>query len=226
MAKKGVTTMAASPVKRCGRLHALALSRQAAIGLPRPLCLDGFLSNGECSSILRELEFTLWRPSLTYQKQEDGEYRDVLNVPFRVSETAYQEWFSDELNAQLAQIEKRLQTLIDFDSSYLEPWQATSYALNGHFNYHLDAGYWENHFAGDRILTFLIYLTTPKKGGSTHFRALDIDIRAKAGRLVVWNNLFPDGGCDHRMTHSGAPLLEGEKTTLVTWMRQKPCRTL
>jgi hypothetical protein len=57
----------------------------------------------------------------------------------------------------------------------------------------LDAGYWDDHYAGDRILTFLLYLRTSLKGGGTYFRALDTYVDARAGRLLVWENLFPNG---------------------------------
>jgi len=213
----------ATQVRAGGATRALA-GRLAMIESPYPIYFEGFLSVEECSNIRKELEFTLWRPSLIRQKQQDGAYQDVLSIPFRLSETALQKWYGDRLNGKLKQIEDRLLELIDFDLACLESWQATNYPRKGYLNYHLDSGYWEDHPAGDRVLTFLIYLTTPQKGGGTHFRALDITIEAKAGRLMVWNNLFPAGGADHRMFHSGEPLVKGEKITLGTWARQRPCR--
>lgn len=187
------------------------------------LLIDDFLSGEECNLILEELDFALWRPSLTYMLQDDGTRRDVLS-PYRVSETAQQKWFSDELQMAVTGIEARFKTLFDLDVTNLEYWQATNYPDNGSFYYHLDAGYWETHYAADRILTLLLYLTTPQKGGGTHFRALDIQVEAKAGRLLVWNNLFPNGYCNHRMIHSSVPLRKGKKTTLITWLRQKKFR--
>jgi prolyl 4-hydroxylase len=188
----------------------------------RPFVVDRFLEEQECSEIRKELVFSLWRPSMVREKQEDGAYRDVLSRPVRVSDTAVQQWFSDDVKGALKKIEKRLQQFIPFDPVCLEPWQATNYGSDGFLSYHLDSGYWEDHPAGDRVITFLIYLTTPLKGGGTHFRALDLHIDAVAGRLVIWKNLFPDGRPDHRMLHSGFPLVKGEKIILVTWVRQKP----
>ena len=187
--------------------------------------LDGFLSGAECEEILEELSVAFWEPSLTYHKQPDGSYLNHL-TPFRVSRTAHQEWFSDELNGILSRIEKRFRKLFSVRPSHLEPWQATDYHRNGKFDYHLDAGYWGNHYAGERILTFLLYLNTPARGGRTHFRALDTYIDAEAGRLLVWDNLFPNGDCNYKMIHSGTPLLKGQKTTLVTWQRQRQYRNL
>lgn len=182
--------------------------------------VDGFLTEAECSTALEELEVAAWQPSLVYTKHDDGIYRDVSS-PLRVSETAQQRWFPPKLEALILRVERRLEKVFGIDRAHLETWQATTYPRRGQFYYHLDAGYWEGHHAGDRILTFLVYLTTPERGGGTHFRALDRHVEARAGRLLVWNNLFPEGSCDHRMIHSSAPLLKGKKTTLITWQRQR-----
>jgi prolyl 4-hydroxylase len=185
---------------------------------------DDFVSDKDCALLCSELRSAYWRPSLTYQKQPDGQYINIL-TEFRVSETAHEEWFSTELKDMLRKIELRIQKYYGVASSFLEQWQATDYCPNGKFDYHLDAGYWANHFAGERLHTFLLYLNTPQKGGGTDFRALDVYVPAHTGRLLVWNNLFPDGECDGRMIHSATPLLKGKKTTLVTWERQKMYRT-
>ena len=185
--------------------------------------IDDFLSETKCRDILEELKYVAWQPSLTYRRQADGSRRNQL-TEHRVSETAHQEWFGGKLNTMLRQIEMRLQRLFAVESANLEYWQATNYPHHGKFDYHLDAGYWSTHYAGERILTFLLYLNTPLKGGGTHFRALDVNVESKAGRLLVWENLFANGNCNHRMIHSATPLLSGRKTTLVTWQRQKKFR--
>jgi prolyl 4-hydroxylase len=185
--------------------------------------IDNFLTQEKCDQILKELEFVPWHSSLTYQREADGNRRNHLTND-RVSESAHHEWFTGRLNVMIRQIENRLKTLFGAEREDLEYWQATNYSHNGKFDYHLDAGYWNNHYAGDRILSFLLYLNTPVRGGQTHFRALDVEVEAKAGRLLVWENLFPNGYCNHRMIHSARPLLKGKRTTLVTWQRQKKFR--
>jgi prolyl 4-hydroxylase len=185
--------------------------------------IDNFLTPEKCDEILKELEFVPWHSSLTYQREADGNRRNRLTND-RVSESAHHEWFTGRLNVMIRQIENRLKTLFGADREDLEYWQATNYFHNGKFDYHLDAGYWNTHYAGDRILSFLLYLNTPVRGGQTHFRALDVEVEAKAGRLLVWENLFPNGDSNHRMIHSARPLLKGKRTTLVTWQRQKKFR--
>jgi prolyl 4-hydroxylase len=187
------------------------------------LVVDGFVSASECNTILSELDFALWRPSLTYTKQQSGAYVNQLS-PFRVSETAHQRWFSHDLNVMLVTIERRLGELVALDRLHLESWQATRYGPGGKFEYHLDSGYWDTHWAGDRTLSFVLYLDTPEGGGGTDFRALDIHVEATAGRLLMWRNLLPTGHADHRMIHSSTPVRAGAKKTLVNWLRQRPFR--
>jgi prolyl 4-hydroxylase len=121
-------------------------------------------------------------------------------------------------------VEDQLARSFELDVADLEWWQATRYPVGGMLGYHLDSGYWDDHYAGDRVATFLLYLTTPLEGGGTHFRALDVLVEAQAGRLLAWNNLFPDGRPNHSMIHAGTPVMAGDKVTLVTWQRQRPFR--
>ena len=218
-----------SPMAEVASIEGMrGIERRPADILKKPLAseiflIDNFLSSEECAHILDELRFTLWQPSLTYMLQEDGSRRNVLNS-YRVSKTADQKWFSEDLEMLVTGIERRFESLFGLDAANLEHWQATDYPTSGSFYYHLDSGYWETHYSGERILTLLLYLTTPEVGGETHFRALDIQVAAQAGSLLVWNNLFPNGNCNYRMIHSSVPLIEGKKTTLITWLRQKKFR--
>lgn len=186
--------------------------------------MDGFLSPQQCSALKEELEFAVWRPSLTYERQTNGTYHDVVKSDFRTSETANQQWYTEEMNQTLMGIETRIAEYVPLETVCLEPWQATRYAPNDVLDYHHDSGYWDGHYSGDRVWSFVLYLDTPKRGGGTHFRALDIHVDAMAGRLLYWLNLFPHGGCDHRKIHSGTPVRRGHKTILVTWLRQLPYR--
>jgi prolyl 4-hydroxylase len=188
-----------------------------------PQVIDGFVSPRTCRELLSELEHTYWRVSRTYERQSDATFKTAVGDN-RVSETAHQQVFSDALVESLKDVEARLVDSLGVDVAHLEWWQATRYPIGGRFDYHLDAGYWNGHYAGDRVRTFLLYLTTPTAGGGTHFRALDVLVEARVARLVVWDDLFPDGSPNHAMIHAGEPLLEGEKITLVTWQRQKPFR--
>ncbi len=66
--------------------------------------IDDFITAQECRWMLFELQFALWRPSLTYMQHADGVRRDVLS-PLRVSETAQERFFTDDMQKKVCAIE-------------------------------------------------------------------------------------------------------------------------
>jgi 2OG-Fe(II) oxygenase superfamily len=185
--------------------------------------VDEFITPSECTRMLRELEFTHWSasPIVKYIGDENSPaYFDTM----RESETSGQIWFSDELNEILASIEERLAAVLGSSPTHFEEWQATRYRKNDHFDYHVDGGNWEHTAAGERKRSIIMYLDTPTRGGATRFRALNKSIRARAGRVLIWNNLLPTGKCNFAMIHAGLPVKEGKKTILVSWERERRLR--
>jgi hypothetical protein len=184
--------------------------------------VDQFLSDDELGLLTQELRYAYWQPSPTYQAMPDGSMQNVVN-DFRTSESAYYHWFTSKFANCLADLDRKIGAAFGFRPEYLEPWQATRYAPGGSIRFHLDAGYWRDHPARERITTFLLHLVAPDAGGATAFRALDVQVPAAPGRLVFWLNLHDDTGlADHRMRHSGMPVQKGTKVTLATWQRQRP----
>ncbi len=188
--------------------------------------IDHFLTDRECRSILFELDHTYWTPSKVINGE--GHHDNLVSTvsDARVSQTAYQEWFSDTLLKKLCRIEDRLEKEYQTAVQNLEPWQATNYTRGGKFDFHLDCGSWKGSASGERKRTILLYLNTPEKGGETCFRALNISIPAVAGRLLIWDNLLPAGNCNHAMIHSGSPVIKGQKSVLVTWEREFKHKTI
>lgn len=185
--------------------------------------IEEFVTPSECKLILKELEFTHWGDSAVVKYIGD-ENSPAYYSGMRKSETSGQIWFSDELNEILARIEERLALLLGCSRRHLEEWQATRYRKNDHFDYHVDGGNWEHTAAGERKRSIIMYLDTPRRGGETSFRALNRTIAARAGRLLVWNNLLPTGKCNFAMIHAGLPVKNGTKTILVSWERERQLR--
>lgn len=192
--------------------------------LPRQvLVFDAFLSLDLCDRILEDLDSSYWHSSGIVQLRS-GRIHTEVREHFRASLTAEQNWFGPKLLRVIARLEKRLSALFQCDPDRLESWQATRYGKGGRFNYHVDGGHLKRRQGGDRKRTYLLYLDAPRQGGETHFRALNITVAPRPGRLVVWDNLLPSGQCDHAMIHGGLEVQKGTKTTLVTWERERPIR--
>jgi hypothetical protein len=184
--------------------------------------LDGFLGAAQCERILAELEFAFWDRSTLYVEGTAGQYQFVQSAQ-RDSSTTSERWFSAPLRRIIAMIDQRVSKLLPQVLSNREEWQATKYSKGGHFNYHHDSGYFGGEPAGERTHTVLLYLDTPNRGGATSFPLLDLEVKSVTGRLLVWSNLQANGETDPEMLHAGKPLLEGCKTTLITWIRQREC---
>ena len=181
--------------------------------------IDAFLARGTCDRILEELDVAFWKPSTVVRRRYDG--LSTESSDSRRSDTAHEKWFSPQLKRDLRVIERRLVRLLGCDKARYEAWQATRYRRGDRFDYHYDAGYWSAEPSGDRERTVLIYLTTPCRGGGTQFRELNVDVEARAGRLLTWTNILPSGKSNLRSLHAGAPVASGTKTVIVNWIRQR-----
>jgi len=73
--------------------------------------------------------------------------------------------------------------------------------------------------AGDRLATFMFYLSNIELGGGTAFPALGVVARPIPGSALFWFNLNPDGSIEARTVHGGCPVLYGNKWVANKWVR-------
>ena len=77
-------------------------------------------------------------------------------------------------------------------------------------------------YGGERILTFMIYLTTVQSGGNTVFPQPGISIKPIAGAALLWFNVGPQHQYDSRTVHLGCPVSYGNKWIVTKWHRWIP----
>jgi prolyl 4-hydroxylase len=132
-----------------------------------------------------------------------------------------------------------LDTRFSYKSTASDPWSISDYGIGGQFEPHVD--YYEDAEdldknlpdymvgSGDRIITSVFYLSTPKAGGGTVFPWVNVTVNAVEGNAAVWYNYHPSGEPDWDTRHAGCPVLLGEKWVAIKWVRQtaqwatKPC---
>lgn len=56
-----------------------------------------------------------------------------------------------------------------------------------------------------------------EEGGETRFPELDISVKPKAGRALIWNSMDSEGNCDPTTVHSADPVVIGRKVILQRW---------
>lgn len=179
---------------------------------------DHFLTPRECAAFVEGLEFALWRRSSVVSRSPAGDLKSFQS-PRRTSQSTTQYWFPDDLQPRLAHLESAVCAAIGVDAARLEYWQALRYGYRTGFRRHHDAGLFAAEPGGERATTVLLYLHSPDEGGSTWFPNLHLSVAARAGRLLAWKNLAPDGSPDPVMDHVARQVRKGRKIALTTWAR-------
>ena len=181
--------------------------------------IDNFLSPSECNRILFSIDHNLWYHS--EELNNDGCTVASKISHCRRSHSQYESTFNNALSNSVVNIEDRLSSNFSFVTPRnFESWQITQYGYGDEFEAHLDCLPKHSLLKGKRDKTLLLYLHSPKKGGETYFRALNIWLSPKQGRLVIWDNLLPNGNCNYAMIHAGQPVKQGIKVILQTWQHQ------
>lgn len=109
--------------------------------------------------------------------------------------------------------------------SCAEPMQVVNYGLGGHYSFHVDPIVFDTpdteHVvvgSGDRMATFLLYLSDVEKGGATIFPNLNMAIRPIKNAALFWYSYTPSGEIDQRTLHAACPVLVGEKWVSNKWI--------
>jgi len=178
--------------------------------------LRKFLCASDCSALC-ELIDTNRRPSTIADDQ--GIAR------FRTSETCD----LDPRDPLVASVQQRLSHLTGIALTQAEPLQGQRYAAGQEFKPHTDtfnpdgADYYLHCAeAGQRSWTAMIYLNEPDDGGATRFKAIGKTIQPETGKLILWNNLLPNGSPNDATLHQGMRVRRGTKYVLTQWFRQHP----
>ena len=184
--------------------------------------LDHVLPSATCRRIVESALQGIWAPSTVAgraAKQAYGQRPRGGRNSLTLCDGDFPPWMVRCLN----DLSGTLRSMLGVRPQNLEPWQVTRYTNGQWFDFHLDCGCWRDDASGERKRSVLLYLETPKRGGTTVFRGLNLTVRPVVGRLVVWNNLLPNGNCNHAMVHASLPVTEGNKTILTTWEREWRC---
>lgn len=187
---------------------------------PRLMVFDDFLSEAECDTLVMHSK----------AKMEDSTVIDPVTGKFvkHPERTSRGTHFEHQSSDVVIAIENRIMEVFGFTYKQQEAIQILQYALGGEYKAHFDFFSPSDASSqaliaegGQRLATLIMYLNTPKEGGSTDLPHLGLSIRAKKGSALYFENVTQHGEVDERTLHAGMPVIAGEKWIATKWLRER-----
>merc|ERR1719464_582140 len=217
------------------KLHPL----QVEVHHPEPhliLSYHNVLSSNEADKLVATAQPRMVQASIGHGK-EVSEMRVSRNCWIKDFESGHVDKLSPRFNwITKYQTSRPLDIHGEGKEEEYEHLQVANYGIGGHYQSHQDPMfvYKEPDFivysvqekkippypTGDRLATFMMYLSEVAKGGSTAFPRLGVAIRPQKGSAVFWHNLKRSGRSDMFMLHGGCPVVLGSKWVANKWIRE------
>ncbi|GAB1610055.1 prolyl 4-hydroxylase subunit alpha-1-like isoform X1 [Argonauta hians] len=174
----------------------------------------------------REMEFVkqFATPRLNRATVQNSVTGKLETATYRISKSA---WLKDSDHAVLEKINRRIQTVTGLDMSTAEELQVANYGIGGHYEPHFDYARKEevNAFkrlgTGNRIATFLIYMSDVPSGGATVFPYIGLKLFPEKGAAAFWYNLHRNGEGIFNTRHAACPVLVGSKWVMNKWIHER-----
>uniref|UniRef100_A0AAY4CIC4 procollagen-proline 4-dioxygenase n=1 Tax=Denticeps clupeoides TaxID=299321 RepID=A0AAY4CIC4_9TELE len=136
-------------------------------------------------------------------------------------------WLTAYEHPTIEKINRRIQDITGLDMDTAEELQVANYGVGGQYEPHFDFGRKDEPDAfkelgtGNRIATWLFYMSDVSAGGGTVFTDVGAAVLPKKGSAVFWYNLFPSGEGDYSTRHAACPVLVGNKWVSNKWIHER-----
>ncbi|XP_076833244.1 prolyl 4-hydroxylase subunit alpha-3 isoform X2 [Brachyhypopomus gauderio] len=161
-------------------------------------------------------------PGLRRSVVASGE--NQTSADYRISQSA---WLKDSAHPTVAKVNRRITLLtgLNVQSPYGEHLQVVNYGIGGHYEPHFDHATSKSSplyrlNSGNRMATFMIYLSSVEAGGSTAFIYANLSIPAVENSALFWWNLHRNGQGNGDTLHAGCPVLMGDKWVANKWVHE------
>lgn len=193
--------------------------RRAVLESPRVRVFENFATTEECDWLIERGRAQL-KPAEVYV----GSGTELTHDPGRSnSESSYDLETSDVV---LSVVLDRIARASSVPIENFEIGKLLHYKPGETFGRHSDflqAGMQDEIAAhGQRVATFLVYLSDDYEGGETEFTEVGYKFKARKGDALMFINVDANGEPDPMSMHAGLPTTRGEKWVLSQWLRAKP----
>ncbi|XP_017489729.1 PREDICTED: prolyl 4-hydroxylase subunit alpha-1-like, partial [Rhagoletis zephyria] len=186
---------------------------------PQIVIFHDFMSDAEAEVIK-----ALAAPKLKRATVQNYFTGNLETAKYRISKSA---WLTDRDHHVVARISRRVQAITDLDLSTAEELQVVNYGIAGQYEPHYDFARREEKNAfkslgtGNRIATWLNYMSDVEAGGATVFTQLGVTVWPKKNSAAFWYNLHKSGDGDLLTRHAACPVLLGSKWVSNKWIHER-----
>uniref|UniRef100_A0A4W5MSB3 procollagen-proline 4-dioxygenase n=1 Tax=Hucho hucho TaxID=62062 RepID=A0A4W5MSB3_9TELE len=162
-----------------------------------------------------------WKSTSTVRDPKTGV---LTTANYRVSKSA---WLEGEEDPVIERVNQRIEDITGLTTQTAELLQIANYGVGGQYEPHFDFSRKDEPDAfktlgtGNRVATFLNYMSDVEAGGATVFPDFGAAIYPKKGTAVFWYNLFRSGEGDYRTRHAACPVLVGCKWVSNKWIHER-----
>ncbi|XP_048021673.1 prolyl 4-hydroxylase subunit alpha-2 isoform X3 [Megalobrama amblycephala] len=166
----------------------------------------------------------LAKPKLARATVRDPKTGILTVANYRVSKSA---WLEGEDDPVIARVNQRIEDITGLTVDTAELLQVANYGVGGQYEPHYDFSRKDEPDAfktlgtGNRVATFLNYMSDVEAGGATVFPDFGAAIWPRKGTAVFWYNLFKSGEGDYRTRHAACPVLVGSKWVSNKWIHER-----
>ncbi|XP_036443399.1 prolyl 4-hydroxylase subunit alpha-2 isoform X1 [Colossoma macropomum] len=166
----------------------------------------------------------LAKPRLARATVRDPKTGVLTTAHYRVSKSA---WLEGDEDPVIARVNQRIEDVTGLTVDTAELLQVANYGVGGQYEPHFDFSRKDEPDAfkslgtGNRVATYLNYMSDVEAGGATVFPDFGAAIWPRKGTAVFWYNLFRSGEGDYRTRHAACPVLVGSKWVSNKWIHER-----
>ncbi|XP_050949077.1 prolyl 4-hydroxylase subunit alpha-2 isoform X2 [Labeo rohita] len=164
----------------------------------------------------------LAKPKLARATVRDPNTGVLTVAHYRVSKSA---WLEGEDDPVIARVNQRIEDITGLTVDTAELLQVANYGVGGQYEPHFDFSRrpFDSNLKvdGNRLATYLNYMSDVEAGGATVFPDFGAAIWPRKGTAVFWYNLFKSGEGDYRTRHAACPVLVGSKWVSNKWIHER-----
>ncbi|XP_042903803.1 prolyl 4-hydroxylase subunit alpha-1-like isoform X2 [Parasteatoda tepidariorum] len=179
------------------------------------------------SNVLKEIAL----PQLARATVNNGTSGQVEFASYRISKST---WLQDYQSMDIPKINQRIEDITGLDTEFAEALHVINYGIGGHYEPHFDFAHPDEVVSfipelGNRLATWIFYLSDVPAGGSTVFPTLGVEVKPVKGSAAFWYNVYKDGSVDENTRHAACPVLAGSKWVANKWIHEfgnefnRPC---